>query len=418
MSIAEGVQARVSYKAYASGTITPGALDVSSSALVATGAQVLRRVSSSLKLGKDTYQSNEVRTDRQIVDYRHGVKRVSGSLSGELSPSTYFELLEAAFRGTAVAGDSFDETDFTSVTTDNATKKITFGAGDLLTTAKLTIGKFLRFTGLSESANNGVLYLITGLGGTTGREVTVYPAPTTMTSDTEFDVEVVGSSLIVPSSSFVSRKFGFEHYFEDVDIAHLFAECRVGGFTMNLPPTGMSTIEIPVMGRNMEALETGSAPFFTSPTDPTSTGILAAVNGLLMVAGTAIGVVTGLNVQMNLNPSSNPVVGQDFVPEIFLGSANVTGQLTAMLQDNVLVNDFINETEVSLLAFLKVSSAANPAAMSVYLPRLKFGDAGVDVQGQAEQTVTLPFQALKYTGSADGVPNTTIQIVDSEVPGS
>lgn len=39
-------------------------------------AQYLRRVTSSLDLTKETYQSNEMRADRQIGDFRHGVQSI------------------------------------------------------------------------------------------------------------------------------------------------------------------------------------------------------------------------------------------------------------------------------------------------------------------------------------------------------
>jgi hypothetical protein len=50
-------------------------------------AQIVRRVSSTLKLAKDTYQSNEIRSDRQIYDFRHGVKRVTGGIWASIAPA-------------------------------------------------------------------------------------------------------------------------------------------------------------------------------------------------------------------------------------------------------------------------------------------------------------------------------------------
>lgn len=415
MSIAEGVQAQVAYKAYSTGVITAGTQAVSASDPAAASAQVLRRVSSSLKLAKDTYQSAEIRADCQIMDYRHGVKRVTGSLSGEFSPATYFALFEAAFRTTKAAAISASQTDFTSVAADNSTSKFTFAAGDPVAKG-FRVGMILRFASLSDSGNNSKNFLITGFGGSSNRQVSVYPAPDTMTADSAFTVASIGKSIIVPSSSFVSRKFAFEHYFGDLDIAHLFTECRIGGAMIKLPASGMSTVEFPVMGRDMELYSGSTAPFFTSPTAAGTTGIFAAVNGLLMVGGSVVGVVTGLDITLALNPSSDGVVGQNFVPEIFLGAANVTGNVTAMLQDNTLITDFKNESEVSILAYLTTNSDANSPAATIFLPRIKFGDAPVAVSGQGAQIVTLPFQALKGTATtaSTGIEDTTIQMVDTE----
>lgn len=416
MSLAEGVSARIAYKAHSTGVITPGSEPVLSVDPAATGGQILRRVSSTLSLSKDTYQSNEIRSDRQIADYRHGTKRVQGNISGELSPLTYADLLQAASRGTWAAAVTASQSDFTSVTADNSTSKFSFSAGNPVTKG-FRVGMIIRFASLSDADNDAKNFVIIGFGGTQNREVTVYPAPDTMTADSGFTVASIGKSLIVPSSGFVSRKFLFEIWNQDVDVARLFSECRIGGFNMQLPPTGMSTIDFDVMGRNMSVVSAGSAPFFSAPAAETTTGLLAAVNGLLRVSGETVAVVTGLNIQMQLGPTGDPVVGSDLVPEIFLGRANVTGQMTAFFDDGDLIGDFINESEIEVLAYLTTSSGIAPQAMSIYLPRIKLGGADLQTQGEAGQAITLPFQALKYQTSVAtaGIENTTIQICDTEV---
>ena len=65
----------------------------------ATG-QYLRRVSSTLALAKDILASNEVRPDQEQNDVRHGARRVTGAIQGELSRTTYDDLIAAALRNT------------------------------------------------------------------------------------------------------------------------------------------------------------------------------------------------------------------------------------------------------------------------------------------------------------------------------
>lgn len=413
MSLAEGVQAQVAYKAYATGVITANTQPVSSVDPAVGSAQILRRVSSTLKLAKDTYTSNEIRVDRQIADFRHGVKRATGGIvSGEFSPATYWDFLEAVLRGTAAVAATASQSDYTSVSADNATSKFVFTAGTPST--KFRIGSIIRFTNLSDSDNNSKNFLITAMGGTSNREVTVYPAPDTMSADSGFTVAEIGQSLFAPSSGFVQRKFAIEHYFSDLDIARLFTEVRADGFNIQLPATGLSTIDITGMGRDMEIYTGGSAPFFTGPTAAGTTGLMAAVNGALYVSGTRVGVLTGLNIQAQLSASSDPVVGQNFVPEIFLGRLNVTGQATIMLEDATFINAFKNETELSLLAYLTSTSAVDSPAVSIYLPRIKLGDADSPLQGEAGIIQTCPFQALKGLGTAAGEDASTIRFQDTQ----
>jgi hypothetical protein len=414
MSLAENVSARVVYKAYATGVITSNSQPVSTVDPANTGGQILRRTTATLNLTKDTYESAEVNGHRQVSDFRHGVKRASGSVNGELSPGTYWDLIEAATRGTEASAVTATITDFTSVAADNATSKFTFAAGNPHTKG-YRVGDVIRFTSLSDADNNSKNFVILAMGGTQNRELTVYPAPDDMTADTSFTMTSVGKSVYIPESSHVSRKFAFEVYNTEsgVDTYRMFTECRIGGFNLSLPSTGMSTIEIPVMGRDMETASGGSAPFFGSPTAATSTGLLAAVNGLVRVGGVNVGVVTGASVNYQMEMTGPAVVGQNFVPEIFLGRSRVSGSLTAFFEDLTMVNYFKNETEVEVLLYLTASSSATADAMTVYMPRVKFGGADVSMDGEAGMSVTMPFTALKYATAGAGIEATTLRITDT-----
>lgn len=414
MPLAENVSARVTIKPYATGAITSNVQPVSSVDPGASGGQILRRVTSTIKLAKDTYTSNEINSHRQVSDFRHGVKRATGGIvAGEFSPGTYWDLFEASLRCTAAAAVTASETDFTSVSADSSGSTFTFSAGNPHTKG-FRVGSIVRFTNLSDANNNATNFLIVAMGGTNTRQWTVYPAPETMTADSGFTVAEIGQSAFMPASGFVSRKFAIEHYFSDIDIARLFTEVRVGGFNLQMPATGLSTIDFTGMGRDMEVYTGASAPFFTGPAEETSTGLNASVNGVIYFHGTRVGVCTGLNVQGDLKASSDAVVGQNYVPEVFLSKLNVTGQATIMLEDATFINYHKDETEVSLVAMLTSNNSATSPASSVFLPRIKLGDADAPLQGDAGVIQTCPFQALKYATAANGIEATTIRFHDTE----
>jgi hypothetical protein len=416
MSLAEGSAARLAYKFYPTGDIAANAAAVSATDLQAAGAQILRNVSTGIKLGKDTYQSNERRSDRQIANFRHGVRRVSGPINGEFSPKTYGDFFQAAFRGTWSAGITLSQVELTSLAADKATSTFTAGGGDPVALG-LRVGHIIRNTNLSDPDDNSRNFIITGFSGASNRIISVFPAPDTMAADTSFTLATAGKRLVIPSTSagFVKRKVALEIYRSDIALAQLFTECRVGGFDLKLPATGNATIDFPITGRDQELYQGGAAPFFAAPTADTSTSVLAAVNGLLMVNGIVQGVLTQLDIKMDLAAQADPVVGQNIVPEIFLGRSNVTGSCTAMLQDGTLLSNFSNEDEISILAYLTADNSLAPAAVSIFLPRIKFSDADVSNSGETGQTISLPFQALKYVGAAPGVDQTTIQLVDTEI---
>ena len=122
MPIAAGVFKQLAYKAETVYGTIPSA----------SGAQSLRRVSSDLSLTKDTYQSNEIRADQQIADFRHGVRRVSGKVTGELSPRTYQDFFAAALRRNFSAGVSATSVSLTIAGT-GPTYTITRATGSYLT---------------------------------------------------------------------------------------------------------------------------------------------------------------------------------------------------------------------------------------------------------------------------------------------
>lgn len=415
MSLAENVSARVSYKFYADGVITSNTQETSSVDPGASGGQILRRTTCTLNLKKDTYEAAEIQSHRQVSDFRHGRKFVDGSVNGELSPGTYWEFFEAATRGTEASAITASQSDFTSVSADNATSKFTFAGGNPHTKG-YRVGDVVRFSNLSDADNNSKNFLITALGGSNNREVSVYPAPDSMTADSAFTMTSVGKSVYIPASSHVSRKVAVEVYNTEsgVDTYRLFTENRIGGVKLNLPATGMATVEFPMMGRDMESGSGGSAPFFTSPTAETSTGLTAAVNGLIRVGGTNIGVVTAINIDYMMEMTAPAVVGQNFVPEIFLGRSRVSGQITAFYEDLTLVNYFKNETEVEVLLYLTTSSSSTADFITVYMPRVKMGGAEVSTDGEAGMALTMPFVALKYATAGTGIEATTIRFTDSQ----
>lgn len=410
MGIADNTAMRLSYKAHTSSAIIPGTEPTFSSDPGASSAQQLRRVSSSLALGKSTFRANEITTHRQIADFRHGRKLVTGEISGEFSPLTYQDPIAAVLRASWTATISKNQTQFTSVAATAASSKFTVG-GSTWAAQGFMVGHVIRFSTFDGSVN-AKNFLITALNGV---DATVSPAPAgDLAADTNFTVTTVGRHIFPPESSLVASKWAFEHYYEDEDLTLLFTEARIGSAKISMPAEGIPTISFGIMARNMTPYDAGGqSPFFTSPTAPTSTNLLSTIGGKLLVGGTLQGVITGFELNLNLNPSASAVAFTSLVPEIYLGLLDVSGQITAMFTDNTMVNYFINETEVEIILMLTDSSAVDANFVTITLPRVKLGGAGMTNAGEAGIPITLPFQALKKA-TATGYPAATILIQDSQ----
>jgi hypothetical protein len=191
----------------------------------------------------------------------------------------------------------------------------------------------------------------------------------------------------------------------------LFTGCRLSQLAMNLPATGIADIDLTFMGKDVT---TATSAYYTSPTAATTGTALAAVNGVVWVGGVAVANITGLNLTLNGNFTSGEVIGSNVKPDIFQGSVDVTGQITAYFQNATMRDLFINETEALISCVMTAGNTANADFMAVTLPRVKLGGSTKD-DGEKGLIETLPFTAILQTAGGSGTQydNTTISFMDS-----
>lgn len=377
----------------------------------AASAQLLRRVQSTIDLTKETYQSTEKRPDLQISDFRHGVRRVQGSLQGELSPKTYSDIFAAMLKRDFTAGVSASSLSITVAGTA-PTFTLTRGAGSYLTDG-FKVGDVVRLTaGTFNAANLNKNLLIVGLTATVATVMTLNG--TSLVAEgpiASATLAVQGKKTWIPTSGHTDVSFSIEHFFSDLPLSEVYSGIKFDKAQIDLPPTGLAKVAFDVMGQNVT---TSGTRYFTSPTAVTTQSVLAAVNGILLVNGVAQTVVTGLQISIDPAMSGDPVVGSNTVPNLFPGPVTVSGQFTAYFSDATLRDLFLNETETSLVVAMTADNTATADVLTFVLPRIKVGGAAKsDDQGGIVQT--LPFQALINNAGGTGTSSeqTTIVIQDT-----
>ncbi len=401
MTQAAGVFKQLSYKQEVTYGLKPAA----------AAAQSLRRVTSDLSLTKQTYQSAEIRTDQQMQDMRHGVRSVDGTISGELSPATYADFIDAALRRARTAGVSAAALSVT-IAGAGPTFTVTRGSGSYLTDG-FKRGDVVRLSvGALNAANINKNLLIVTLTATIATVrvlngvVMVAEGPIASTTMT-----VVGKKTFAPTTGHIDRSFSVEHWFTDVAQSEVYTGCQPTKIDIGLPPTGLATISIPMMGQNVE---TATAQYFTSPTAATVTGLTAAVNGDILVGGVAVATLTGLTLSIESNRSGDPVVGSNTIPTRFPGRILVSGQATVYFEDAVLRDAFLNETEIEIMVVLTSDETATSNFIAFTMPRCKLGGSSKS-DGEGGIVQTIPFQAMVPTTGGTGIANemTTISVQDS-----
>jgi hypothetical protein len=394
MSIATGVQKRLAIKKESSWGVAAGD----------TGAQVLRRVTAAPNLTKNTYQSQEIRDDYQISDFRHGTRKVEGNFNFEWSNGTYQQVFEAVLR--AAAGAAVTTGAVTDIGASSVGNTLTRGAGSFISDG-FRVGMVVRASGFTTTgtSNNNKNLRITALTATV---MTVAETLATKTPGDSVTIAAPGLTVSVPSTGHTDDSFTIEVWNSGISVSEQFLGCKFATLGLRLPSTGMATLEPTIMGKDML---TDTAAYFTSPTAATETPIMAAVNGSLRLGGADVATVTGLSIDINGNMSTGEVIGSNTTPDVFPGSVVITGQATIYYENGDFLENFIDEDELELHVVLDADSTANSGFISVFLPRIKLGGNTRD-DGQKGIVQTVPFTALKK-GTATGYESTTIMVQDS-----
>lgn len=377
-----------------------------------TGGNVLRRVTAAFNLEKETYQSNEIRTDYQVQDMRHGVRTATGSLSAELSPGSYADFIAAAVAKNFAAGVSAASVSYT-IAASGSYWTVTRAAGSYLTDG-FKVGDVIRITAAGgNAANTGKNLLILTLTATVATvmvlNASVMVAEGPIASAT---IAVQGKKTFAPTSGHTDDSFTVEEWYSDILQSEVYTGLKVNTASFSIPSTGLVTADFGFVGKDLA--QTGTSAYFTAPTAQTSTGVFAAVNGALLVNGTPVALVTDLSVNLNRNMQNATVVGSNSIADIFEGRIVVDGSFSAYFQDGTFRDMFNNETEVSLVVAITTSNDKAADFMTVVLPRVKV-NSNTKADGESGIVSSLNFMALLNStgGTGAATEKTTVSFQDS-----
>lgn len=403
---------------------------------------IVRHTGTTLGLSKEALQSEEIRDDRQIADFRHGARQVGGDISIELSYGSFDKILEALLGGTWDVGGS-------GTPGVAATGELTLEAqptiGDTMTIGAVTYtfvaavdfdvaGEIAIGSSLSHTQQNirnaiegddgvnaehpaaaigefvsDVAEIAAKVEGVAGDAIVT--TETFTSGDNSFGsgtlsggVDPVAGASDVLKAGVVRRSFTVERYFGDILTAdkpfHRFTGVEFNTLQLQINANAMITGSVGVVGKDM-VTDTVIVPGATY-NPATTTSPLDSFTGTLNENGTPIAVIT--EIQLNLDNGLDPrfVVGSKTTLRPSIGRSNVSGQITAYFENSLLLEKFINETE-SDIEFSLPDGAGNN--LKVILPRIKYNGGQPDVQGEGPITLSMPFQAL-----LDSTTNTNIII--------
>lgn len=335
---------------------------------------------------------------------------MTGTVSDELSVGTFEAMMGSVMRQPFQAAATTGS--ISTVTASAAGPQFVRSAGSFITDG-FNIGDVVRWTGFTAgaAANNSKNFLITALTATDMTGVNLDGSPVIAEASGEPVVcALAGKKAWIPSTGQTRDSYTFEHSYTDIGQSQVFTGCRISQMAVKLPSTGLATVNFTVLGIN--ATE-GTVPYFTTPAAASNGRILAAVNGAMYVGGVQVAVVTSIDFTVNGNMTSGDVVGSNVAPDIFPGSIDVTGTLSAYFEDETFQSAFYNETEVAVLVALTTDNSPTADFQVYNFPRCKFNGATKN-DGEVGLVQSVPFVALLNNNAPIlGSLVTTMSIQDS-----
>jgi hypothetical protein len=360
----------------------------------------LRHTGLTLGVQRGSLQSEELRPDRQIQDFRLGTVAVAGDVNAELSFSSYDDLLEAVLCGTWTV-----KAQVAAITLSAAAADSSFNdSGNGFITAGFEVGDVILTTFFVAGANNGLFKIASVVAG----KITVTSVaglPVVLTNGAAGPSIVIATTETILKAGTERRSFSVLRHFTDIAATgegkpyHLFNGVEFNTLALAINPTAIVTATFGVMGRE------GAAPSNTAPVGSTFAAAatstpLDAFTGALKEGANVLGIVTEFSANLDNGMEARNVVGSKYSLRPSIGRSNLTGSATVYFEDAAFVSKFLNETEVAL-------SMALPDALGnqyvFVFPRVKFTSGQPDVSGQGSITLSMPFQGLFDSVSASNI---------------
>lgn len=376
----------------------------------ASGGKQLRRTSADFKSVRENYSSNEIRSDQQIADFRLGTRSSEGSLEGELSPSSYSDLIEAVLARDFTAGTSQTLVDFT-LAAAGLLHTLTRTTGDWSTTFK--VGDIVRISVAGSAANQDNNLIVVGVTALvlTVRAISATPlVPEAITGAT---VSQVGKNTFVPKTNHTDSSFSFEEFYSDIGQSEVHTGVKVGSWSVTVPASGLVTTSFSLQGKGLA--QTGTTQYFTNPAPLTTTGVVASVNGAILINGSATNAcITDFSINLERGLEASQCIGSISAETIFTGSVRVTGSMTVYFEDAWLKTQFEQENVISLVLALATGSAKDADVITFVLPKVKLSSAS-NADSEMAVMTSLDFTALLNDVTTGGLIDSTIAVTDTSL---
>jgi hypothetical protein len=376
-----------------------------------SGGKQLRRTSADFTSTRESYESSEIRADQQVADFRLGIRSTDGSLSGELSPGSYTDFVQSILAKDFSAGTAQTSVGFT-IAAAGSLHTLTRTVGSWLTSFE--VGDVVRISVAGNAANQGnnlLVVAVSALVMTVKQLSDTALVPEAITGAT---VTPIGKDTSIPESGHTDDSYTVEEFYSDIAQSEVHTGVKVGNWSVTVPASGLVTTDFTLMGKGLS--QTGTTQYFSSPAAQSTTGIVAAVNGAVLINGvTTSACVTDFSFSVDREMEASQCIGFNSAEAIFTGTLRVTGSLSLYFEDAVVRNLFEQEQVATLVLALATSGSKTADVISVVIPKAKLSsfakaDQSLGIVASADFTAM-----LNDSTTNNGLLRTTIRVADTSL---
>lgn len=320
----------------------------------------------------DTAVSEVIRSDRQTDDLVVVNSTVGGDCAYELSYTPYKPLLTSLLQGTtAVTVAISAATDIAAV---NATSEFTSSTTNFVT-ENIAVGQYVKVSGFSDPANNGVFKVVT-VGATSlivdGTLVDESAGPSIA-----IDAEIIRNGAETPTAYTFRKKLNAPG---GTNAIFYYRGCMVNTMSFNFETGSILAGDMNLVGLSSEGTATAIAG--ETITDVPAYDIMNSVSSIaaIDITGLPAGVefkTLNLNVDNQINQAE--AIGTLGAVDLVPFSLQVTADIELYFEDTSVYNLYKNASSFSV-AFTLQDASGN--IMVVYLPKCKFEELSEPVDGK------------------------------------
>ena len=318
--------------------------------------------------------SGEKRSDMLTAMGRLGNQMIPGSFNCEWGVGGEHDLfIEGIQRGTfsaAITRTYDNSAGLTSleVTADDTITQV----GTTTLIGVIFVGDIITLTNMSTAANNDLRLRVTNVTATviTVAKNSAGVGPLTVQAADNACVLTRLKKLASPAAP-VMPYFTVEQYDGDHDRSQYFTDTMVVGMKLTLAPDGHIMVEYRFMAVDWVDLDTGTSPYFTSPTLTSGLKLIADDTFIRRATGDEAK-LTGLTLDFSIVHGLTKTIANNRKGIPYANNLDITGSVTAVRSDLAAFTNLRAEDEFALSLMAQEPGAAPKPTMGLYLPRMKF----------------------------------------------